>query len=115
MRYSVIITEDGDTFHDTVEADNQEQAETAARDIIANAWNREDTLIEARAEGDETAFDAHFDSFAVDPVMAAPEVQELLDASRALLDEFGGNTPDYLRAAAGRLESAITLVQGSLA
>lgn len=67
MRYSVIAARDGDTYHDEVSADNQEEAETKAREQLAEAWHMQSELKQAREEGDESAFDAELDGFAVDP------------------------------------------------
>jgi hypothetical protein len=65
--FSVIAARDGDVYHDAVEANDQAEAETKAREQLAEAWHMTDELALAREEGDESAFDAELDGFAVDP------------------------------------------------
>jgi len=86
MRYSVTVTDDGSTFHDSVEADSQEEAETKARELIAESWDCQDRLDEARNEGSEIDFDANFDTFTVDPDMD-DRMRKAGDALCDLLDE----------------------------
>jgi hypothetical protein len=67
MRYSVIAARDGDTYHDEVFADTQEEAERLAREELAEAWNLQEALKEALDAGDPTIFDADTDGFSVTP------------------------------------------------
>lgn len=102
MRYSVIASQDGNVYHDSVEASSQEEAETLARDQLAEAWDMCDILDRARAEGAEDEFDAELDGFAVDPDMdermrlAGDALCELLeDAYTAhIYDEQNDEMPD---------------------
>lgn len=53
----------------------------------------------------DTALEVESHDFTVETVDAA--YQGVAAAARGLLDEFGGNTPDYLRRAAASLEAAL--------
>lgn len=83
MRYAVTCAKDGDLFRDSVEAEDQERAETAGRDLIADAWSMRDTLDRCRAEGDESEFDSYLDAFAVDPDPLALDVDKVAETFAA--------------------------------
>jgi hypothetical protein len=88
MRYSVIAARDGDVYHDSVEAETQEEADTKAREQLAEAWNMQDYLQSARDEGDESEFEAELDGFAVDPVLVdADALAAAGDALCELIEE----------------------------
>lgn len=98
MLYSVIAAKDGDTYHDQVEAADQEEAEELARTQLAEAWHMTDTLQSYIDEGDPEGFAGELDGFAVDPVRGADKLAELLglidsidrdDDGDAMLDSGG--------------------------
>jgi hypothetical protein len=86
MIFSVIAAKDGDTFHDTVEAVDQEEAERLAREQVAEAWDMMDFLTEAVDSGDPTLFDCELDGFAVDPEPPSPPSLALDVLARTFAD-----------------------------
>lgn len=68
--FSIFAARDGDTYLDSVEADNQADAETKARKQLAVAWNMVDLLEAWIREDHESGFDAELDGFLVTPAPA---------------------------------------------
>lgn len=81
--FSIIAAHDGDVYHDSIEAADNDQAYSLARRKLAADWHMTETLEQYIAEGDEEGFDGELDGFAVDP---EPERAELQPGSASDLD-----------------------------
>jgi hypothetical protein len=115
--FEIFAARDGDTYRDTVGAADQEEAESKAREQLAEAWRMTDELYLARKEGDESAFDAELDGFSVEPCYTPPAPRtdaERVERALALLIEARAllKTADNKRTAA-RVEAAISSCRGA--
>lgn len=87
-KFSVYAARDGDTYHGTVEADDQHQAESQARGDVADEFQLCDELKQAREEGDECAFEAELDGFDVFQIPEGAAVSGDLDLVLELAERF---------------------------